>query len=447
MLGVWSPIWKADLSRVLLIGRGPLPHEGQTHCSFPQLRTLHFKRALESTGLPIRTLLLETQSNPPQPGDGWAGTWSLEEEGPGWIQQAEIIAEHADVLVSAGPYNPGRLACVIAQHRPVWVDIPGDPLAELQALTQAVPNTARERFAAARSAILPVLSRADAISTVSHRQTLATIGQLELLNRRIPSASVPVHTIPIAWNFPFPKQVPVNGSRFRVALVGTFNSWLDHATLIEGLEIALSQSSTLEFCCIGGGIPELPTGGFEAFSTWAQQSTHKERVQMHGWVEQAKLPSLLQNCHAGIWLDQSGDEPLFGSRTRALLYAWAGLQIVGSTRTEIAHDLANAGHLHPIATNTPTAVANTLINLRHETAKSALSRQEWMDTQYGIDVISGCLAKWVKTPERIPEQPHEDAALAIEYAKLKDELATMRATPTWRFLSAAHRALGNSRKR
>ena len=124
-----------------------------------------------------------------------------------------------------------------------------------------------------------------------------------------------------------------------------------------------------------------------------------------------------------------------------------GLQLVGSATTELAAHLAQAGHLHDIHCSTAEAVSNVLIQLSHESPATASKRQQWMASQYGVDQISDALIRWAKRPHRVSSQQTEDATLAMEYAKLQDELAIMRTTPTWRLLSAAHRALGSSRKR
>jgi glycosyltransferase involved in cell wall biosynthesis len=442
MPGGSSLTWRADLSRVLLIGRGPLPHPGQLHCSFPQLRTLHFAQALQATGADLRILLLTDGDPRSGPSTGWAGQWTLQEEGPGWLEAAEELSSDADLLVSAGPYNPGRLACLIAGERPVWADIPGDPLAEHQALAAAIPDLTEERRAAAHSALLPVLCRADALSTISERQRLATIGQLHLLGRRPAQGGAPVHSVPIALNFPFEAQSPHDSGPVRVVMAGGLNCWLDHETLIDGLREALKVRPEMEFHCIGGPIAGMNTGAWSALEAWALEPQTSAQIHLHGWVAQHRIPEILGQCHAGIWMDRPGDEPLLGSRTRALLYGWMGLQIVASTSTELAVQLRDAGHMQSIPVGDSRALSQALCVLQPERRGLSDARRAWMQAQYSVESSSQALCRWVQDPKRVVCADTPSARIAADHARLRDELSSMRATPTWRLLSAAHRALG-----
>jgi len=258
---------------------------------------------------------------------------------------------------------------------------------------------------------------------------------------------VPVSSLPIGFDFPFEQQLPDPSTGLRIALVGAFNTWLDHEVLIEGLEAALRQREDLQICCIGGPIPGLDTGGFDAFSDWARSLKLGDRIQVHGWVPQVDLPSLLRGCHAGIWMDRRGDEPLLGSRTRALLYGWMGMQIIGSPSTELAQDLHSAGHLHSVDVGDAEDLCRAVLSMGPETPEQARARQLWMQARFGIDAISDPLSTWVEAPRRTPAQSAPESVLAKDHARLRDELNTMRSTPTWRLLSAAHRVLGPGQKK
>ena len=174
-----------EVKRVLLVGSGPRPADSPKKLGFPQLRTAHFQRALESSPHAVRTVLLVPKVDQSTSPKTWAGTHQVQEEGPGWIEQVAELSQDAEVLVSAGPYNPGRLACLVAGHRPVWADIPGDPFAEHQALLWSNPNEGQnqQRLAARWEAALETLERADAMSVISEPQRAAVHGQLGLLGR------------------------------------------------------------------------------------------------------------------------------------------------------------------------------------------------------------------------------------------------------------------------
>ena len=238
-------------------------------------------------------------------------------------------------------------------------------------------------------------------------------------------------------------QTPRPKPGLQVALVGAFNAWLDHTTLIAGLDAALQARPDLHICCIGANIESMPTGGYEAVCRWAQESSATDRIHVHGWVPQSKLPDLLRTCNAGVWMDRAGDEPLLGSRTRALLYGWMGLQLIGTPSTELATALEHAGHLVPVPVGDAEQLCQTLLSLQSpEDPARTLARQDWMADRYGMQRISRPLLDWAAAPMRCRSSDDPSAALAADHARIRDELHTMRETPTWRLLAAAQRALG-----
>ncbi len=50
------------------------------------------------------------------------------------VDASRPAAEQADVVVSAGIYRPTEVAVRIAGDRPLWIDLPGDPFADAQAV-------------------------------------------------------------------------------------------------------------------------------------------------------------------------------------------------------------------------------------------------------------------------------------------------------------------------
>jgi rhodanese-related sulfurtransferase len=120
----------------LLIGKGPLPGPSATRTGFAQLRVAHFQAALQAAGHEVRTVLLVESPRPALSAD-WSQVVEVAEEGPGWLAELASLADGAEVIVGAGPYNPSRAACLIAGDTPVFADLPGDPFAELQALATA----------------------------------------------------------------------------------------------------------------------------------------------------------------------------------------------------------------------------------------------------------------------------------------------------------------------
>lgn len=408
------------MSRVLLIGRGPLPSPTVREVGFAQLRTRHFAQALQSAGLEVDILLIDDDLQ------------------PGLLHEATTRAGEADAVVSAGPHRPGALAVAAAGDRPLWIDIPGDPLAELQALARAPgPPLAPERIAAAQAATHAVLARADAVSVISDRQAHATFGRLSALGRDI-SEPVPCATIPIAFDFPLPRQplrpIPKEGP-IRLALSGAFAPWLDDQRLCQALAIALQQHDRLELHVTGGGVTGHYTAGWSRFQQWAEPFA--PRVQLHGWVPHDHLVDILGACHVGLCLDRPGMEPILGGRTRVLLYAWMGLQVAASPTCEQVGELVAQDAAHAL-TGSPSALAATLQSLTECPPRDA---SPWLDAQASPHTIAAPLVAWARRPTRIASSASPEALLAAQVELLQSQLSAVHDSPTWRLLSQLHRRL------
>ena len=408
------------MPRVLLIGRGPLPSPTLREVGFAQLRTRHFAQALQKGGLEVDLLLIENDLD------------------PGLLDEASRRACEADAVVSAGPHRPGALAVAAAGDRPLWVDIPGDPLAELQALARAPgPPLPPERIAAAQAATHAVLARADAVSVISDRQSHATFGRLSALGRDI-DAPVPCATIPICFDFPLPRQplrpIPEAGP-VRLVLSGAFAPWLDDQRLCRALDIALPRQPRLELHVTGGGVTGHYTAGWQRFERWAAR--FPERVHLHGWVPHDALADILGSCHVGLCLDHPGMEPVLGGRTRALLYAWMGLQVAASPTCEQVGQLITQQAAHAL-TGSAETLAATLLSLAERTPRDAAP---WLAENACPHDIAAPLVAWARQPARMASSASPEALLAAQVEQLQSQLSAVHDSPTWRFLSQVHRRL------
>lgn len=436
--------------RVLLVGRVTDPAGRRT--GFPELRTTSFQAALAAAGLQVRLCgLVPPGEAAPEPPSGWQGEARVAEEGPGWLEQVARLAEGADVLVAAGPHNAGRAACLVAGERPVWADLPGDPFAEVQAVAIATGRPAPERQAGAQAAATAVLARADRLGAVSGRQRLLLLGQLGLVGRlAAPPTSGPwdpVDLAPVAWHFDLPPSPPPArpaDSPLRLALVGGANTWLDVDATLLALEEARARQPDLEVLLTGGPLPGHHEAGWQRLQSWAQA---------HSWAHAApRLPPdalrrELSRCHVGLVLDREGLEPETGSRTRVLFLLHQGLEVVTTTSTELCAGLAARGLVHPVPRGDPAAVAQALAQIR---ADRAGQRPRRAAVELGAELDpSVCLApvvRFCQQPRRGPPPAAPWEALARQDAGLRDELARIHATPTWRALARLHRTLGRWRR-
>ena len=427
------------MARILLIGRGPLPSVDAPQMGFSQLRTQAFLDALTAAGHDVRLVSL-VPSPSTQSLDGWSGIAEIREEGADWIAEATSLSEDAEIVVSAGPYNPGRLAVAVAGPRPLWVDIPGDPSAELAALARVTPGgLSTAQLAAAHSGAISVLSRADGISVISDAQRLATLGQLGLIGRLLSDETTPtLSTIPISGGIAGRTPRTQHRSDGRVvALAGAFNPWVDVDGLIATLSGFLDLRPDARVVCTGGGIPGFYEAGFERFKAWAE--TRKTRVTVHGWLPHAEMLSRLQKAHIGLSLDAPGPEPELGSRTRLLLYAELGLTPASTVRCELTQQWADAGALMALPSDSPSDAARVLA----ETVLDPSLAERAAALCPSASEVCKPLEAWCDAPSRCSTFRPPEAVLAEELHAVKDELARVYESPTWMAMNRLH-GLGQS---
>lgn len=427
------------MARVLLIGAGPLPTPATRQLGFPQLRLVHFQHALADDHT-VRVACLSSGADS-QPEGPFAGVFTIDPEAPGWLERLRTLAEPADLIVSAGPYLPGEAACLIAGDRPVWADLPGDPFAELQAVSLA-PGAPLDpvRSAAARSAAMTVLSRADRISVISERQRMALLGQLGLLGRleRPPGGLGAV--VPIGYTLDLPQGLPRRrrpGSPFVIALCGGFNTWLNDEAIATALTESLQALPELSVVVTGGELRGHYTNGFARFEQWRQQSPFRSRVSIHGWVQHDALPLVLSDAHLGLYLDRPGCEALLGSRTRVHLFTWMGMEVLGTPHSELTCDMAAEGVMHATSAD-GAADAIRRIAAAGSDGKMARCAHAWLRQRCSPEQTVLPLRRWAQHPQRTPAAPHLDAIL-VENARLRDALRQIHQSPTWRLMGRLHR--------
>ena len=427
------------MARILLIGRGPLPSADAPQTGFSQLRTQAFHDALVDAGHAVR--LVSLVPNPTRSvGSEWPGILEVCEEGAGWIERTAEASAGAELVVSAGPYNPGRLAVAVAGERPLWVDIPGDPSAELSALSRATPGGLTDpQLAAAHAGAVSVLSRADGMSVISEAQRHATLGQLGLMGRLLKEESTPsLATVPISGGFvPHADPNVTRASGRVVALAGAFNPWVDVAALTTCLDSLLDAREDSQVICTGGGIPGFYEAGFERFKAWA--ATRGSRVTIHGWLPHNEMVRTLQQAHIGLSMDAEGPEPELGSRTRLLLYAELGLAPASTVRCELAQQWANADALIPLPIRNPEEAGRLLATIAIDDGVSSRAAALCPTAR----AVCEPLVEWCAQPRRCTTAPSPEGAMAAELDLTKDKLAQVYASPTWTAMNRLH-GLGQS---
>lgn len=431
------------MARVLLIGCGPLPGPGVRRSGFPQHRLASTASALQVAGHTLRVVCLvraDELGEERRDGD-WAGLFPVVEEGPGWVEKIADLARGAEVIVSMGPYTPGRAAALVAGDRHFWADVPGDPFAELEAVLQAHARGHGEmadldaRVAAAQAAALLVLERADAIGVISEAQRLATLGQLGLAGRLVDPVPVErVFVMPVAMDFGVSAPPrPRRPGELVVAVSGGLNTWFDEDSLMAGLDLAFARLPGLRLVLTGGALPGHHTAAARRVAAWAER--HTGRVMAHGWLPEEAMVRALAAAHLGLNLDRSQNEATLGSRTRLLFYAALGMEIATTTASPLGRELVDEGLALGLAMADPAGLADRLVALAAQGCPGASRTQEVLRRRYDPVVVAAPLLRWLESPSRAPAAKLPSATLARELAEARAALAAVHATPTWRAMA------------
>jgi hypothetical protein len=411
------------VARLLFIG-----HDESKGGGFPVLRTWSMRRALERNGhslicFPISADLVDRPET-----------------------QTELLrlSSECDAAVTAGPFLPARILDCLAETCPIWLDWPSDPLADAHARSHAPAGGLGElEWAAVTEAAAMGLHRGDAFGVIGSRQRLATLGQLLLTGRREQILQDMVHSVPIAFDFPHPMETPkphpADGF-LRVALCGSANTWLDDGELCRGLDRAMNRLPGLEVCILGGPVAGHYIEGWKRMVHWAEG--HPGRVDLEEWPEQEAFLRKMRDCHVGVWLDRPGMEPLLGSRTRALLYAWLGLEMVGSPATELASELEELGALRPARNAIELCKQLEQIAEAPRPQELRIREQAQLARRLSPALCYAPLLGWLEDPRRIPCNASAQAEMAAQLAALRRELKSVHSSATWRVGSRLHRLVG-----
>lgn len=326
----------------------------------------------------------------------------------------------ADVVVSAGIYRPTEAAVRIAGERPLWIDLPGDPFADAQAVVARGGDPERVSEDCAR-VFLPALARADGFSTIGAVSRWTLIGQLGLMGRWVGPDKLPVHPIPIAWpgssGEPPPADPgPDRAGVLRILLAGSFNTWFDEDAVADVL-IEVMERTAVEVHVTGG--PGQP-GGYERF----RERMAGRPVTFHGWVDEPA--AIFARCEVLLTLDRPDVwEPYAGSRTRVLSARAAGLRVVASAGPELVDELAAVGQLCAVRRHAEAVAA--LLD------RSAPPDAGWAAERYDPVRIAAPLLDWLAVPRRVPVAAIAGALDHALRAQKRAEAELSEVRNTWAF--------------
>ena len=362
--------------------------------------------------------------------------------------QLYALSTHCDAIVTAGPFLPALMIPYLNTKTPLWIDWPSDPLAD--GLAKSSTKTSMN-WTEIHNATHLALARADAFGVISQRSKDALIGELMFLGRADATLySQCIHVTPIVYEFPEPQNSPsLQKNRFPIdsfdiLLCGSINTWFDVQNLCDGLEIFLEQNKSPVHVHIVGAkeFCSYTSEGFQYIQNWKHQlpQIYRNHIHSYEWLENDDFYSILQKCHVGLWMDKEGVEPYLGSRTRALFYAWNGLDIIGGGNCELSQDLVQ--HREMYTASSAEELATTLLYISEHplSLEQNQKRHVRLQTRYGLDTVFRPLASWLMQPTSQKHSIHVMSAQS-QIAKLQQELQDIYSSPTWKVMSSIHKKL------
>ena len=437
---------------VLILGEGPPPPEcdpsppPSLFCTpFPTLRLWQGIRALVAAGLQVAVISeVPGGSAPPTSyrlGDARVSWWSVL---PGQLSpavvSAEVIRFSPRCVVSLGPFSPARAAAYVPAGVPVWIDLPGDMMAEAQ--LRAKDDISH--LTNYHQILTAALVRGDAFSVCSPPQQHALWGQLGLMGRLSPGdlQGPPVLVMPPAVDPHWFGEAHEAGPLLppgtpAVGLFGSINTWADVPRLNALLQGALTRQPTLHVVITGGVVASHEEGATSQLM--AGLTAFGDRIHPQGWVEPARLLSAVDSCQVALLVDKPCVEAYLGARTRLGLGVARGLRWVLTPFVYGAAELGRQGLANPL--DTPERDVDTLLTAMAQGKIDETRRLAWLES-YSTPRVSQSLVTWAQAPRLsspgFPDLVHRDTRRRLE---LEETLDTIYQSPTWRRLSTLHRWL------
>ncbi len=423
------------MSRILLVGAGPLPFEKMRRFSAPGGRTWQLARPLLADGHELLLLALYSQGDDPagrEPVSPRPGL-TCAPVGRGDLPRAgALLAEFGPDAVVATGMEQCRLAAALAGGLPFWADIYGDTMAEAQAKAAVYGDD--HWVASFWGQLRPVLLRGDRFSAVSTRQRHALLGELasqgrpcsadagrrlvHVMHSAVPGGRSPSGKHPV-------RGVRIGGDDFVVLWSGGYNTWADTDTLFRGLEHAMERNPSVRFVSTGGEIRDHDELTYPRFLDRVRRSAHRERFIMEGWVPRDEVNDYYFDADVGINADKYLYEGLLGCRTRLLDWASAGLPALTTVLCELSETLDRERLVATFPIGDHAALGEKILSLaadRKSLRAMGARAREYVLSRRTFEATTGPIRQWAAAPSAVDRRPDVDGLLHPRFGGSREEL-------------------------
>lgn len=422
--------------RIAVIGVGPLPiYQGQSSMG-PGIRTWQLAKPLARKGHQLLLVTFEfalrtgwDYSNPEYIRDikefGAIEHLSLPEPQPSDFEERireveqRIVAFQPEVVVSAGAFFASRIAASLQVEQPLWIDLFGNTMSEVQAKVARSSQDESGFFRFLYQTQMKILRRGDSFSALSNPQKLAAVGELSLagrLNDKNLGCDL-VSVIPCGYDEEgiqnrkrtVLRGVQVKAEDFVVLWTGGFNSWVDETTLFDGLLSAMRRDSSIRWVSLGGGISGHFQEGYAEFRRRAEASSLKDRFLFLDWIPTDEVVDYFFESDIGINVDLPIYEALLGGRNRIVGWMAAGLPVLTTEMTEISHMIKERNIGFTVPVQRPDLLADKLLEIasqRHGLPDIGSRAKEYATQHLTFSATTTPLIEWIETPCFAPDHEY-----------------------------------------
>lgn len=332
------------------------------------------------------------------------------------VEQVNALFEQTgpDAIISLGTPIASEVAMELPPVRPLWLGLHGAIMPELQAKAATMYDPQLSTWV--YRLYYRMLRCGDHFSTVSDAQRHMVIGELGIagrLNRHNFGHNL-VSVIPIGADPDDPPQHTGQVIRgqvcsdedFVILSSGGYNNWMDVDTLFVGVDRAMAENAAIHYVSTGGGIAGHYEEGYERFCALVENSPHRERYHLLGWLPYQEAVNCYFEANVGINVDLNVYESEFGARNRFLSWMQAGLPILTTLASEISWQLVSRDLVHGVPVGDPDTLGTAILALARD-PEGARRRSE-RARQYAVENLTFekttlPLRRWVQDPRMAPD--------------------------------------------
>ncbi len=419
------------MSKILVLGTGPLLEKGVRNFSAHCLRTWHLVKPLLDAGHDVALFTQPIESDRPET-QVEHGIEDRQYEDFAYkafrncdefhnLSEINDFADafRPDALLGINSY-PCKMLCGVRHRAPLWADLNGSVIIEAQVKSRVYGNNSLMGFYWEMEEA--ALKRSDRFSVVSMRQFYALHGELAAvgrLNRHTFDHPFATH-IPNAYNpfFSDPADRDLGERSIRggakgppedafiVLWSGGYNAWVELEPFMEALERAMEACPNLYYASTGGRIHGHDDLTYPKFEQMVRRSRFAKRFNLLGWIDPLDLPGIYAQADLGLCIDSRNFETMFGARNRTINMMAAGLGVLTCEGAEISDELIREGVAIGCKQDDPERLAEGLIAACQDAdsiRELGEKGRQYVLEHFSYERTTRELVQWAEAPDFAPD--------------------------------------------